>query len=389
MGHKRKQCISFLLTNACNLNCKYCYLGKKPTHLSDVYRLDLDFIKESLNDFLAYLIRENLLTDIFHIRFFAEGEPTLEIERMKEIKKYAEEIVELYNLKNTNKIKLFTELQTNGFFNPTTAQWVVQNCDIVWISCDGIPRFQDYYRPTAKGSPSSHVIEQNIQFLVDAGITVGIRSTIGEENLQFQKDNIDYFQKLGVSAVFADHMCAPVTSDNNHNLVSVPHLKFAERFVDAWAYAMKKNFFYSTFLMVNFDEECEISCRSLVPFPHITPRGLVSCCDMAVSDSGSLSSLIYGKWNPELKKIQYNDSAIAKIRSRTVYHLQQCNDCTISKRCAGGCAGEAINENNDFYAINHELCAAARYIYAETVMKQPILFAKMLNKDNLYKYLHS
>jgi len=72
------------------------------------------------------------------IRFFAAGEPTVGFKRMTEIVEEGRKPV---------GDKLQVELQTNGFFNGTIADWVDQNVNILWISCDGPPTLQDVQRP--------------------------------------------------------------------------------------------------------------------------------------------------------------------------------------------------------------------------------------------------
>jgi radical SAM protein with 4Fe4S-binding SPASM domain len=364
MGHFRKNCISFLMTDACSMRCKYCYLGNKKTipKGNNVGKIDVDFAKKGLEDFFSDTSSKN-------IRYFGEGEPTLEIDRMQEIQEYAESIM---------GDDLFTELQTNGFFSMEVAKWCAKNLDIIWISMDGIPEIHDKYRKTIDGKKTAHIIERNIQYLSDK-IIVGVRSTIGRSNIHRQKDNIDYFHNLGVKAVFADHLCVPVSKDakSTDDLIEVKPLEFANNFLDAKKYAEGKGIFYSNFFCVNFDERVDIACRAMLPAPHLTPNGYVSCCDMATRLDGVLDELIYGKYDQRTKRIIYDEQKIAKIRSRKKTNIPECQSCEAIDNCAGGCLGEAINETKNFYGIKKNLCEVTRYL------------AKILKSDNgLYKFIH-
>lgn len=365
MGHFRKECISFLTTNKCNMRCSYCYLGNKKSYPGDIYaeRIDLDFAKKGLEDFFSISKSRN-------IRYFGEGEPTTEFERMQQIQNYARELT---------GDDLYTELQTNGYFGMDVAEWCKKNVDIIWVSMDGIPEVHDYNRKTINGEKTSHIIERNIKFLANNGVTVGIRSTIGRANIDRQKENIDYFKSLGIRAVFADHLCVPVAkgAKETTDLIEVGPMEFANKFLEAKTYAEDRSIFYSNFLCVNFDEPVDIACRAMIPAPHLTPNGYVSCCDMATRPDGVLDDLIYGKYDKELKKIIYFQDKIDKIRSRRKGNIPECQSCDAIDNCAGGCLGEAINETKDFYRVKRNLCEVTRYL------------ARILKSNNgLYKFIH-
>ena len=105
MAHVRKQMISFFMTTKCNLDCIYCYTPKYKKIKPEDQSIDLDFAKKGLDDFF----RDNPSR---YIRFYGIGEPTLEIEKMKEITDYA-------RFKAGDE-KIYVELQSNGCFPETT-----------------------------------------------------------------------------------------------------------------------------------------------------------------------------------------------------------------------------------------------------------------------------
>lgn len=369
MGHFRKNCISFLTTNTCNMCCSYCYLGeKKKPGEKDREIIDLEFAKRGLEDFFSQ-------SDSRKIRYFGEGEPTLEFDIMQQIQTYAKELA---------GDDLYTELQTNGFFGKEVVEWVRKNVNIIWVSMDGIPLLHDHYRKDINGKSTSKILERNIKFLCGNGVTVGIRSTIGRMNINRQKENIDYFVSLGVKAIFADHLCLPVGNNGNRPelvddlLVEVTPKVFADRFLEAKEYAEDKGIFYSNFLCVNFDESVDIACRAMIPSPHLTPNGYVSCCDMATRPDNRLRELIYGKYDKDTNRIIYFQDKIDKIRSRRKANIPECQSCEVIDNCAGGCLGEAINETGDFYKVKKSLCESTKY-----------LFKRMKHSNNgLYKFIH-
>jgi len=348
MGHFRKNLLTVFMTENCSLACRYCYLNEvRPEKPKSI---DVNFVKQGIIDFF----KDNSPA----IRFFGNGEPTLEFKKMQDIWEYAD-IAAGGNL--------YSELQTNGFFNDTVCDWIIEHIDMIWVSCDGFPEVQNIHRPTIIGGESAEVVERNIRKLAGAGKRVGVRATIGNLNVNRQEEMIDYFVSLGVKAVFGDHLCMPVSGEackgEKDILVEVGPLEYAEAFVRARTYADTKGLFYSNFLMVNFDEAVSINCRSSLPAPHLTPSGYVSSCDMVSGPTNTpLDDLVYGQYDEAKNRITYDESKIEKIRTRRWDQIPECQACEIVKYCAGGCAGEAINESGDFYGVKKNLCGATRYL---------------------------
>lgn len=355
--------ISLLLTNVCNLACEYCYVsGGKKIGLKK-NNLSFDFAKAGIDDYFEQ--------NIPAIRFFGEGEPTLEFNLMKNIWSYAYKASAGY---------LKSELQTNGCFSDYIAEWVADHIDTVWISADGPPYIHDKYRPRTNGGKSSIVVRKNIEILKKYGKKVGVRATIGSLNVYRQIEVIDYFNSLGVDAVFADPICSNINMHvgdrkvKDHNNL----MEYAKSFCVAKEYADKIGLFYSNYFIANFDEQVEYSCRAMIPEPHLCPSGYISCCDMVTDITGTaLDDFIYGYYDKK-KGIRYYKDKIRRIRSRSIYNIPECSECEIRYSCGGGCAGELINETGNFYGIDKVRCQVTKYFYSKV----------KVNKDELFSFIH-
>ena len=361
MAHCRKTQLSIFLTHRCNLRCIYCYVGEKER---EKLVIDYEFVKRGILDFFQnYDSRE--------IRFFATGEPTLEFGLMRKIRDYA--------FKQAEGDCRF-ELQTNGFFSTKIAKWIGENIDIVWISCDGPPEIQNYYRPTPGGRPSSDIVEKNIRYLATKPIVLGCRATIGAQNVRKQCEMIDYFARLGVKTIMSDPMFAPV-KEYSREIVGceLPELQeYAEHFLEARRSAIERGIFYGSILTVNFDEETEYFCRACIPYPHLTIDGYVTACDMAFCGTDStMQDLIYGRYIPEEDRIEYNQEKIKLIQSRNAQNMPHCQSCPVLKNCAGACLGEALNETGSLFGIKSHVCEAIRYLSKRMPLNQ-----------GLYSHLH-
>jgi radical SAM protein with 4Fe4S-binding SPASM domain len=345
MAHVRKDMISFFLTTRCNLDCSYCYTNKrKGPH----QRLSEDFAFAGLEDYFQN-------NSSRHIRFFGAGEPTREISLMRSIRDRAAQIA---------GTSLIVETQTNGVFPRSTAEWLAQNVNIVWVSSDGLPEMQDKYRRTLGNQPTSKEVAKNVRYLTDhtKGM-VGIRTTITADNVRFQKDILEYFASLGVRAVYSDPIFPPV---GQRELSDAPDLmEYAREFVEAESYARENGIFYGSILTCNFDEDTSYNCRACLPAPHLTTDGFVSACDMALfgNDIGPMSAFVYGKWVPESGSIFYDEAKIKILRQRTAQSLSQCRNCAVQLRCAGYCLGEVTNETGSMCGQKPQSCDAIRYLW--------------------------
>jgi len=348
MGHFRKNLITLFLNDYCNMSCIYCPMHSKTAieyKMHDKSKiLDIEFAKCGIKDFFEQ-------TQSYRIRLFSNGEPTLSFSLMKEIVEYSIELAGK---------KLYVELQTNGFFSDDVCKWIDLNVDMLWISLDGIQDVQDRQRLSITGETVFPVIDRNIKSLKSSKRTkIGLRPTITEYGMSKQKELINYCNENNVSVIYAYPWVSFM-----RQIEGQPSLEeFAKQYLQLINYAKEKNVYYGTIFMINFDEEVEINCRALLPAPHLTPDGYVSCCDMMNNGEGILEDLIYGKYVSEEKRIEYNHKKIEKIQSRNIHNLEQCKNCEVLKHCAGGCVGSAILYSGDFYGINQMFCKTTKYLY--------------------------
>ena len=340
MARCRKQQIHFFLTNDCNLNCEYCYVNKQKDKIS---KLDINFARCAIREFFSS-------SKSRWIRLFGEGEPTMEFSLMKQLKDYAHSLA-------GDELKV--ELQTNGCFSQEVADWVSKNADIVWISHDG-PSANEIQRKTLDNKDSSPVIEKNIRFLAEHdNIVVGIRSTITSRNVNKQKEIVEFFSKMGVKAIASDPVFFKVGSKSHKD---IDLMEFAKEFLIAKKRADKLGIFYTTILTTNFDEKTKTACQACLPYPHLTPDGFVSACDMATNGKTPLQDLIYGRYDKKNDRIEYFQHKIRLLQSRNTGNLEKCKDCEVLSNCAGGCLGETLNETGSLFGKREDVCNAVRYL---------------------------
>lgn len=360
MGHVKKEMISFYLTTECNLNCIYCYTNKNSAdHRRQT--LDYEFARAGIDDYYQSSYAH-------HVRFFGAGEPTMELGLMKRILAYAKE-------KDPHTT---SEIQTNGCFGRNAMLWIAENIDIVWVSSDGTPEIQDHYRPTREGGRSSGILADNLNYLTrNSRGMVGIRTTITDVNVHNQIDMIKYFAELGIRNFWVDPIFPEIGMDDSKEPLDMDI--FAEEFSRAVHYAYLHGMTYGSILTCNFDETGEYACRACLPVPHLTTDGYVSACDMALfgNDADHMNIFIYGKWNEQTKKIEYDQKKIKLLQSRKLSNIPHCKECPVGEHCGGYCLGEVVNETKDLFGCKKKICGTTRKLWQE-----------LSEEEKQYKYFH-
>lgn len=345
MGHYNKCQLTIMTTTQCNMHCAYCLTNLRET--GNIRRIDETFARVVIKDYLSSC-------EIPWIRFYGAGEATLEIDMMKRLIDYADDI---------SSAPVCYELQTNGFFSADIADYIGRKFGAVYISMDGSPDINDQLRLAKDGGLTSEIVVRNIERLNKMTI-LGVRATITGLNVNRQREMIDYFSTLGIKFIFSKPVLPGVNSNENLEY-AVSLMEYAENYVDAYRYAKDKGIFYGNIYIVNFDRKTDIFCRACHPYPHATPDNCVSCCDRAFLGDTGLNELIYGSFDVVSNTVTYDYDKIQKICNRKTQNMPKCAQCSVKEFCGGACLGTAYQRNGDFYIPYDEECAVIRYLYEQ------------------------
>jgi radical SAM protein with 4Fe4S-binding SPASM domain len=290
------------------------------------------------------------------LRFFSPGEPTQCINLMRDCVEFSKKM----------RPSIQVELQTNGVFNSECdTGWVADNCDVVWFSLDGPAYVNDYYRPDARGNGSTKQAEDNLK-VVMGKTNVGVRSTVDLPMFDKQDEMVQYYYDLGIRNLALNPITTPVKRGDisQQDINKDDPVLFAKGFIKAYKLATKLGVDLTNSMTFNFDEETVCGCRSCIPMPQLNPDGTVSSCDLALyaDIKPELQCFLYGKWDPNTKKIEYDFEKIKYLANRTLVNLPNCRECEIGEYCAGGCAGRVAFQTGDIYGIIPDICEAIKYM---------------------------
>jgi uncharacterized protein len=157
------------VTNACNLDCPYCYIEKDGRSLSED-------TARSLQSALLATVRADGVRAV-HLRF-AGGEPLL---RFEFIRDFFEETRALLAREGAT---LSAAVLTNGTRVPDgAAQWMREHGVSVSVSIDGVGAAQDAMRPSLGGGGSWADLERGLDAFSVAGVRPYALVTVGAANL--------------------------------------------------------------------------------------------------------------------------------------------------------------------------------------------------------------
>lgn len=335
--------ITFSVSNKCNIDCSYCYTNKE-SHKLEV--LDLDFAKVAIDDFFAS-------SNSRRLRFFGSGEPTVRIDRIKEIYNYAS--------KESGTIPIEAEIQTNGVYSKSVSEWLSHKMSIIYFSTDGPYWVQDKIRATSTGKGTAKTVKASIEHTVKiAGAKVCVRTTISKYNLARQRELIDYFRDLGVSNIWTRPIFPPPVGVRKGIEDSVSMRDYTTHFLDARMYAEQQGVFYGSFLHCNFDDNIDGYCSAVRPSPLLTTDGYVSSCDNVLfgNNIGSFEQFIIGKWIRDKHQIEYYPDRIKALQARVVSNMPGCSSCHVQNHCGGYCPAEILEATGTIYGKKPEVCEA-------------------------------
>jgi uncharacterized protein len=337
-------CLTINLSNECNLNCQYCFIGKDSIRTQE---LDLDIVYTTASQFIKSCSQHNRT---FVAVFNGGGEPTYDWARFTKC------IRALRGMGTNSNVPVFIYLSTNGAMDNYQVKWVEENIDLVSISCDGPPKINDQIR----GADSSKYIENTIKILNDRKCLFQIRTTITNSTMRHQRDIVEYFTK--------NLKARDIRFEPAYGLTQNPFKKedaaiFAKSFIEAEKLAKRQNALL-LFSGVRINELHGPFCHSLRDTVHLASDGRLVNCFFRAENPRAQDIFPEAYWNSDkalLEKLTFLKKTGYKTHT-------DCSQCFNTYHCSRGCpdvcfsADGEWNELNEFRCRLHQLLAA-HWIY--------------------------
>jgi len=236
--------ITFVVTERCNLNCKYCYETHKSnaTMTKEIAKDAVDFLfnKEKVN---GYFTEEKSPAVILE---FIGGEPLLEIDLMDYIVEYFKfKAFEVDSPWATNYMISFT---SNGilFNTPKVEQFLKRNQGKVsiGITIDGNKELHDSCRVFPDGSGSYDIVVKSVKKWLEMDNNPGTKLTLSPDNVHYLFDAALNLWNMGIKIIFANCVFEEGWKKKHAKILYEQMIKLADYVIDNELY---KNNFISLF----------------------------------------------------------------------------------------------------------------------------------------------
>jgi len=335
----------FLLTSACNLGCKYCFIESR-------------FGQKNNNSYMSEDMAEKAVKLLFRNAkkvtiIFYGGEPLLNFKAIKR------------TVLTAKKLGLESRFQliTNGYLiNNEIAAFIKKHHINLAISLDGTKKINDAMRKDLRGRGTYDKAMAAMELLSKKKVPFSISCTIANHNIDCPDNILKVMEKYDVKTLGYNL----VTPNQSVKISKATRQKMVENILKTENLLIEKGIF-----------EDRIISRKLKPF--IEGKNWIKDCagygnQITVTPEGSVGPC-HGLWpdfvNKQVKNTYFDIDVNykGKIKEhptwtewsmRTPLNMPQCWDCYGIGLCGGGCAKNSVIKKGSIWEIDEEHCVLVK-----------------------------
>lgn len=345
LGKKLINSYELILTENCNMRCKYCFddTYSDRTSCNYNYKMELAMIPDIL-EFIDKTRDENL--DFVEVVFFG-GEPLLNWDF----------IVEFIKIAKCKPYKFRYSLNTNlTLLNKEKIDFICENSIGVSVSIDGLKSTNDKTRNYKGGLSSYFDMVKNLPYFIakSKASKIGLTAmmVINKDTYESIEENYEYLLKIGIPNV---NILFAYESDFSEDQLDYIKEKLKHMFIERrlpYYTDLKRRYLNNNFRKGNSH------CYSHA-YTHATinPRGELFFCHRVVPKMSPISKNVLGNIYEG-----YND--ISDLEGR-IGGTDECKSCKAREICYGGCIG-CIIDNTDNLGLYNPLCNTIKMLWEVT-----------------------
>ena len=360
-----------ILSERCNLACKYCFVKQNAQEMT--YQIALDAVKFLIQNAEASNQEPS-------INFFG-GEPLL---------KYKEIIVPITNYIRQEYKKPFSiGMTTNGvLLDKEKIDFIKANQIGVLFSIDGDKATQDFNRPFHDGRGSFDVIEPVIKSILEIDQNATFRATIDHRTAQHTYENMRFADAKGYNNMFfIPNVFAKWSQEQIQILREQIHL-FGDWFIEE---ARKGRFIQFNPFTEKLYEISRINeahtkkqhrLSNQMPgegkcglgatrFASIGTDGTVYGCQEMTSNSNQDDTFVIGNIYTGIDNEKRR--ALAARFNKQIIKGKNCDDCLLNSICDGGCVANNYLISKDVNQMPEMLCEWYQMLLEEAIRVSRIL----------------
>jgi uncharacterized protein len=224
--------VTFIVTKACQLHCKYCYLVGKNYNEVMSYETATKVIDYIVNS------KDNIFNGNAIVLDFIGGEPLLEIDLISDICEYF--ITKVSECKHRWSKNYRFRITTNGllYSNPKVQNFISKyhkNIDIS-ISIDGTQEKNDINRVFSDGSGSYQKIINSVRLWKEQFEKIGTKMVISHEDVNYVFESAKHLIELGITNLDMNTVVENVWQDGDDIIFENQLIKLADYVIDTDLY---------------------------------------------------------------------------------------------------------------------------------------------------------
>ena len=330
-------CITLLLTNDCNFECKYCYIESLLNRDSKNY-MSVNLIDKISN----FLVRNNIRNGMI---VFYGGEPFLNF-------KFIERITPV--LQMISKDFLFSVITNGSLLTEENISFCKINNINICVSLDGMEKSNDKNRIYKNGKGTFKNVVKNLEMCNKLGARFGLSITLGADTLS--NDFQNFIQNIGAKSVGIntlnvngniDFPSKVRTNLFKKSISFIRHMRTIGIMESKYYKLREMSLLKKNFLLRN----CSAYGKQIV----ITPEGNIGPCQGMWPQFNNNETDLYFQLdlNSSLKDFYRTYSVWC---SRLTINMEKCWKCPAIAICGGGCARNSIIKYNDIWSPDENFC---------------------------------
>lgn len=367
------QTITFIVTEDCNLRCKYCYVTHKSK--GKVMRL------ETAKKFIDYLLTSK---DIYRsdaiILDFIGGEPLLETSLIDEICDYFK--IRAFEEKSSWYWRYRINVSTNGvnYDDEKVQNFIEKNKGklSIGITIDGTKEKHDLQRVFPDGSGSYDIIHKNIPLWLTQ-FPGSTKVTFASDDLIYLKDSIIHLWNEGITDVAANVVYENVWKENDDLIFEEQLKELADYIIDNELYNKYTCSLFLEFVGLPYEkEDLEMTSCGAGKMLALAPDGNIYPCVRYYDHSlNHRKGYIIG--NVE-DGIDFEKARVFLAVKYKYQSDQECINCPVARGCEF-CQGFSYDEADS--ATNFQRAKYICKMHKARVRANNYYFAKLHHKKGI------
>ena len=348
-----------ILSEQCNLACKYCFLGNNDSDKRQHFNLQsmtTEVADKAIEFFIRQMKNSGLDSeDNKPVVIFYGGEPLVNYETLVYIAE------RLNRLRDTEKClkNLDMSIVTNGLLLNDERILKLKDLGVgIGISVDGFTEEENQMRVDLAGNPVFSKVLKVISRCQELGVDVSLSVTLSEETIKHKDHILNLVQKYGIHSFGFNIMMSSDTF-----IVSDEYNEAASQFIIDSFVELRKLGIYEDRMMrklnafakaqVYFSDCAATSGGQIV----VAPDGRIGICHGCLHDKKYFVCSVFDVTFDCTKDPTYIEWA-----GLSPVNKEECLDCPALGICGGGCPINAmyLEPENDIHSIDTRFCVHAK-----------------------------